>query len=164
MDYVTIFDAPNWGAVGISVVQAVVLYLLILIGLKLAGRRMFAELNAQDFVVLLLVADAANLGLTHNDGGFWSSVFAVMAVIGTGCVLEYIPVLQKLVEGKPVTLFKGGRLDHRRMRKFHIAESELDAVARQYGLDSYKRFLTIVLEPDGNLTGVVTAGIPGRKA
>ena len=164
MDYVTIFDAPNWSAVGISAVQAVALYLLILIGLKLAGRRMFAELDAQDFVVLLLVADAANLGLTHNDGGFWSSVFSVIAVIGTGSILEYVPVLHKLIEGKPVCLYKNGRLNLQRMKRFHIDESELDEAARQYGLDNYKRFVSIILEPDGSLTGVVTGGRPGGKA
>ncbi|HEY8964671.1 MAG TPA: hypothetical protein VIN59_09445, partial [Alphaproteobacteria bacterium] len=118
MDYVTIFDAPEWDVVGISALQAIVLYLFILIALKLSGRRMFAEMNAQDFVVLLLVADAANLGLTHNDGGFWSSVVSVMAVIGTGYILEYVPILSKLIEGKPVCLYKNGRLNTHNMQKF----------------------------------------------
>jgi len=153
--YITIFDMPNWHVIGISMIQAVVLYLLVLTGLKLAGRRMFAEMNAQDFVVLLLVSDAANLGLTHNDGGFWSSVFSVIAVIAVGSVLEYVPVLHNLVEGKTVVLCMQGRLDEKKMREYHISVDDLDATARQYGLASHKDFVKVILEADGSLTGVV---------
>lgn len=163
MDYATIFDMPNWEAVGLSMLQASVLYLLVLCGLKLAGRRMFAELGAQEFVVLLLVADAANLGLTHNDGGFWSSVAAVITIITWGSVIDHIPVLRKLVEGKPRTLYANGRLDKKMMEKYRIQMDELDEAARCYGLASYKAFDRIILEGDGDLTGTVRQGRATRK-
>jgi uncharacterized membrane protein YcaP (DUF421 family) len=120
-------------------------------------------MDAQDFVVLLLISDASNLGLTHNDGGFWSSVVSVLAIIGLGSVLEYIPILKKLVEGKPICLYKNGRLDDRRLRKYKVDIDDLDGAARQYGLKSHTEFSQIVLEPDGSLTGVVRAGMPIRK-
>lgn len=155
MDYATILDVPNWDAVGISVLQSIVLYLMVLAGLKMAGRRMFAELGAQDFVVLLLVADAANLGLTHNDGGFWSSVASIAAIISLGSVIENIPGLRHLVEGKPMTLYARGKLNRALMKRYKIETSDLDETARCYGLASYDQFLSIVLESDGTLTGTI---------
>ncbi len=155
MDYVSLFDMPDWGAVALSAVQSVILYLLALTGLKLAGRRMFAEMGAQDLVVLLLVADASNLGLTHDGGGFWSSVASVVTVISLGVVLERIPVLHMLVEGRPLTLYDNGRLNRRCMDKCKVEMGELDEVARKYGLAHYTAFQRIVIEADGTLTGTV---------
>lgn len=164
MDYLTIFDAPNWPAVGLSVLQSIVLYLLILIALKLAGRRMFAELGAQDFVVLLLVADASNLGLTHDDAGFWASFFSVITIISLGSFIERIPVLRHLVEGKPLTLYSRGRLYKEVMKKHKVEMSDLEETARVYGLASYKDFQQITLESDGDLTGTVRRPLISRES
>lgn len=163
MDYLTILEPPNWQAVGVSVLQSVALYLLILLGLKLAGRRMFAEMGAQDLVVLLLVADAANLGLTHNDGGFWSSFFSVIAIIGLGSVIEDIPMLRRLAEGKPVTLYANGTLNMKLMHRHHVEVKDLEETARLYGLADYTQFSRIVMESDGSLTGTVRGRVVARK-
>jgi uncharacterized membrane protein YcaP (DUF421 family) len=162
MDYATILDMPDWEAVGLSVVQSIVLYLLVLACLKMAGRRMFAEMGAQDFVVLLLVADASNLGLTHTDGGFWASVFSVVTIITLGSIIEHIPLLRHLVAGKPIVLYDKGRLEVAKMKHHKVEIDDLNETARAYGQETYKAFKRIVLESDGELTGVLPRGGPAK--
>ena len=78
MDYVTLFQAVPWEPVGVSVVQTVVIYWLVLLGVKLVGRRVFGEMGPQDMVILFLIAESCDLGLTNEEAGFWGSVASVL--------------------------------------------------------------------------------------
>ena len=162
-DYVSIFDSIPWGAAGRSALQTAVLYVFLLAGLELTGRRVFAEQGPQDLLVLLLVAEACNLGLTDQEAGYWGTVASVLTIFVMGGVTERVPFLRRLVAGRPMTLFEEGRLDERALKKGMIDESDLEEVAREYGLRSYREFETVTLEGNGHITGVLKpAPPPGR--
>lgn len=157
MGYASIFDSVPWADVGIAALQTFTLYWIVLIGLRMVGRRVFAELGPQDLILLLLVAESCDLGLTPEDSGYWGTLASVATLLATVAVVERVPALRKLTENKPVLLYEDNRLQTN-LKKYLIEESELDSVARLYGLSSYTQFQTLVLEDDGTITGVVRAG------
>ena len=153
MEYISIFDFPPWKAVGVSVFQSVILFSLILLGLRLAGRRVFAERSPQDLVIIVLVGEACNQGLADQSAGYWGSLASVITLIILGALTERIVLLRHMLNEPPIRLYENGELDQDAMKKCLLDESDLNEAARQRGLTSYEEFETIILEGDGRISG-----------
>lgn len=154
MDYSSIFDPVPWKAVGHSVLQTATLYILVMAGLRLVGRRVFGQKSPQDLIVLLLIAESCDLGLTEESAGYWGTLASVVTLLFLVYINDHIPFLASLTNPAPLPLMKGGRLLRETMRQNGVEESDLDGAARQYGLASYKDFSDIMLESSGDITGV----------
>lgn len=163
MDYVSILDRPPLEAVALSVLQTAVVFSFVLLGLKVVGRRVFAEQSPQDLILLLIIAETCNLGLTPQDAGFWGSVASITTILFLGWLCDRLAFLRKAIDGMPVVVFSNGRLDKKVMKKFMIDESDLALAARSYGLETFRQFRIIMLEGDGKITGVVDPA-PQTKA
>lgn len=70
MEYVGILDVPPLRFVLLSIVQTFTLFVAVLLGLKVVGRRVFGEKGPQDLVILVLIAEAASSGLNHQGAGY----------------------------------------------------------------------------------------------
>lgn len=159
MDYTSIFDPVPWDAVGHTVIQTLSIYWLVLLGLKLTGRRVFGEMGPQDLIILLLISESCDLGLANEKAGYWGTVASVLTILFMGSAAERIPFLRKFFEDRPITLFENGTINHVQMRKNMVEEGDLEKVAREYGQSSYQAFSRVILEGDGKLTGILKPGI-----
>ena len=163
MDYAGLFDAIPWQAVGHSILQTATIYWLVLLGIKAVGRRVFAEMGPQDLVILVLVAEACDLGLTDERAGYWGSVASVLTLLAMGALVERIPALRRSLESKPVLLAERGSLRREAMKSCMVDESDLEQTARRYGLASYAEFDSMTLEEDGSITGVLRLEMRGPR-
>lgn len=154
MQYVGIFQAPPLDAILLSMLQTATLFTLVLLGLKLVGRRVFGEQSPQDLVILVLIAEACDLGLSDERAGYWGTVASVLTILLLGWTCEKVAVLRRLLESHPVVLFENGKLHRKMMQKHYVDCEDLDLAAREHGLSSHKEFARIVLEGDGKITGV----------
>ena len=155
MEYVSIFAVPPLKFVLLSILQSVTLFVAVLLGLKFVGRRVFGEKGPQDLVILVLIAEACNSGLSHQEAGYWGSAASVLSILLLGWLCEKTKCIRQFLEGRPVFLYERGTLDRTLMEKHMVDEADLELAAREYGLASYHDFSTIVLEGDGAVTGVV---------
>lgn len=155
MNSATIFDPIPWQAVGIAVLQTSIIFCVVIIGLKMVGRRVFGELAPQDLVLLLLIAEATNAGLTTQDGGFWSTMASVLTVLFLGALSDRLPPLRRFVEEHTIPLMENGKLIEEALKKNLVEEEDLQSLARKYGFPHYNAFETITLECDGSLSGVL---------
>jgi len=156
MGYISILDVPRAQFILLSILQTVTLFVLVLLGLKLVGRRVFGEKGPQDLVILVLIAEAASSGLNHQGAGYWGSAASVITILLLGWLFEKTKAIRQFIEGRPVFIYERGALDRTLMEKHMVDESDLELAARKYGLASYHDFTTIVLEGDGAVTGVVS--------
>lgn len=149
-----VFTFPGWELIGFSILQTATLFCFILAGLRMIGRRVFAERGPQDLITIVLVAEACNQGLAHQDAGYWGAFFSALTIFFLGWLVDRVPFLRRLLEDKPLLLYSDGQLRRHTMRKHMISENDLHETARERGLASYTDFMTIVLENDGHITGV----------
>ncbi|MBX7145979.1 MAG: DUF421 domain-containing protein [Alphaproteobacteria bacterium] len=162
MNYTTIFDSIPWPYIGNSIIQTISIYILVLLGLKIAGRRVFSERSPQDLIILLLIAEACDLGLSDERAGYWGTIASVITILLLGSLCERISWLRHLIESKPIIIYQNGHLYQKVMQQHMIEEDDLEETARQYGLKSYKEFTKIVLETEGHITGILKSS-PLRK-
>lgn len=141
-----------------TAVQTFVLLWFVLLGLKAVGRRVFGELGPQDIILIVLLAESMDIGLTPQGAGFMGSIVSGIVLMGTMALVERIRPLRDWLDGTPVVIARDGRIIEAVMRKGHISMSDLEKVAREYGFASIDVFDVMVLEGDGSITGVLKPG------
>lgn len=154
MNYADIFTLPSWEPVAFSVLQTAVIFCVIIAGLKIVGRRVFVQKGPQDLVIIVLVAEACDLGLTHEDAGFWGSIASVATLLSLGYLTEKLSFIRHLLNAPPLALYENDRLRKDIMQQNMVDEGDLDEAARQQGASSYKQFSAMMLEGDGRITAI----------
>jgi uncharacterized membrane protein YcaP (DUF421 family) len=142
-----------------KVVRALLVYLFLVIGLRLAGKREMGQLNTLDFVVLLAVANAVQNGIIGNDNTVTGAVvgatvlFAVNAVMAT--VIFRSIRARKLVEGSATVLIENGMFVEKALRHEKICKEDLLAAIAQEGASDIGEVERAVLEPNGAIVTIL---------
>jgi uncharacterized membrane protein YcaP (DUF421 family) len=138
-------------------VRTVLVYLFLLLGLRLAGKREMSQLNSFDLVVLLLLSNTVQNALIGNDNSLLGGVFgAAVLLVANALLLRTLHHYKKLdaVEGKSEVLIKKGRLVRSNLDRELITVSELEAAARRQGIESLAHVDECRLETGGALSFV----------
>lgn len=138
-----------------KVLRSILVYAFLVLGLRLAGKRELAQLNAFDLVVLLTLANTVQNAIIGND----NSVSGGLIGAATLLAVNYIVVrflfsrqrLDRLVEGQPATLIEGGQIRMDRLKAELITLEELEASAHKQGFGSLAEVERAVLEPGGGI-------------
>ena len=144
-----------------KLVRTLAVYLFLLIGLRLAGKRELGQLNPFDLVVLLLLSNTLQNAIIGDDNSLLGGVIgAAMLLALNWLVVRYLydhPMFEKLLVGRSDLLVRNGRVLHKHLRRELITHEELEAAARRQGLESLSHVETCRLEVGGALTFVAKA-------
>lgn len=140
-------------------IRTVVIYVFLLVGLRLAGKRELGQLNPFDLVVLLVLSNTVQNAIIGNDnslvGGLFSAIVLLVLNYGVVRFLFLHPRLDRVAEGREVVLIKDGKLLEKRLRRELITKSELASAARKQGIDDLRTIDCARLEVGGTLTFVM---------
>jgi uncharacterized membrane protein YcaP (DUF421 family) len=149
---------PPWDII----LRTVAVYLVILIGLRLAGKRELGQMTVFDLVVLLLIANAVQNAMVGPDTSLLGGLLAAVMLLFLNAIIARLrlrsPLLRRLVEGKPTLLVLRGEpiLDH--LRRESIDQETLEAALREHGVNDLTDVEMAVLEIDGSISVVPTGG------
>jgi uncharacterized membrane protein YcaP (DUF421 family) len=139
-----------------KVIRTIGVYVFLLVGLRLAGKRELGQLNAFDLVVLLVLSNTLQNAIIGNDNSLSGGVFgAAVLLVLNYLVVRYLyshPALDRLIEGDPEVLIRNGEVQEHRLRRELISKEQLEAAARKQGIESLDRVSTCRLETGGALT------------
>ena len=138
-----------------KLIRTAIVYLFLLFGLRLAGKRELSQLNPFDLVVLLLLSNTVQNAIIGNDNSLIGGIVGGAALlIINAVVVRTLYHYGKLdqIEGKPETLIKNGRLLRHHLERELITVSELEAAARKQGIESLAHVQHCRLETGGSLT------------
>lgn len=138
-----------------KVLRTVVIYGLIVVLVRLAGKRGLASMNVLDFVVLFLLAGVVENATIGNDtsvsGGIVSAVTLVVVNGAFSRLINAFPALQRILEGKPTTVIEHGEVVKTALRKLGMRTSELDHAVRSQNGDSIEEIEHGQLTPSGQI-------------
>jgi uncharacterized membrane protein YcaP (DUF421 family) len=144
-------------------IRTLVVYVAVLLGLKLAGKRELSQLNPFDLVVLLLLSNTVQNAIIGNDNSIIGGLFGAAVLLLTNHFLvRYLFKSGRLdaVEGSPDVLVSGGKVMRDRLDEEMITVSELEAAARRQGIRSIADVEECRLETGGALTFVPKVPTP----
>jgi uncharacterized membrane protein YcaP (DUF421 family) len=130
-------------------------YLFLVVGLRLAGKRELAQLNTFDLIVLLTLSNTVQNAIIGDDNSVTGGLIGATSLLA----INYLVVrflfrrtkLDRFLEGKPTPLIENGRLLHGNLRRELITEAELEAVAHKQGFRSLEDVERAILETGGSI-------------
>jgi uncharacterized membrane protein YcaP (DUF421 family) len=138
------------------VLRATVAYIFITFILRVIGRRELSSLGASDIVLLVVMGDLIQNGVTQSDqsisGVFVAiSTFAVLTVATS--VLTFKSARAKtLIEGQPLILVQDGSPVEPNLRSERVRVGDIAEEARQQGIESLDQIKWCLLEPSGTMS------------
>ena len=138
-----------------KILRPIAVYIFLIIALRLAGKRSLASLNPFDLVVLLSISNTVQNAIIGND----TSVVGGMIGAATLLITNYLVLrfffkhrrLEQLIEGKPTTLIKAGKIMEKNLEHEMITHSELEIAAHRQGFHTLEDIDSAELEPGGGI-------------
>jgi uncharacterized membrane protein YcaP (DUF421 family) len=144
------------------VVRAVVLYLLIFLVTRVVGRRELSSLAPFDLILLIVLGDAIQQGLTQDDysvtGAFIVVITIVLLQVGTSYLSFRVKPLRRVLEGEPIVILQDGQVIDRNLVRERLTREEIAEEARQQQIDSLDQVAWAVLEPSGKISFIPKQG------
>src|SRR6266850_3795302 len=122
-----------------KILRPIIVYVFLIIGLRVSGKRELAQLNPFDLVVLLLLSNTVQNAIIGNDNSVIGGLFGAAVLLLTNHFLvRYLFKSGRLdaMEGNPDVLVSGGKVMHDRLNEELITVAELEAAARGQGIRS----------------------------
>lgn len=145
-----------------KVIRSVVVYLFLLAGFRLAGKRQLGSLTAFDLVVLLVISNVVQNALIGNDNSLGGGLVGATVILLLNAIVAWVTFrykrVERLVEHTPTVLVRHGRILRGNLRRERLSLPELRAALRQQGVVSLRDVRYVLLEEDGHLS--VIAGRP----
>jgi len=142
-------------------VRTAVVYLVILVGLRLAGKREIGQITVFDLVVLLLIANAVQNAMVGPDNSLVGGILAALVLLVINAVVARLRLrwrrLRHLIEGSPTLLVLRGEVIGDHLRREGLDLETLETALREHGVIELKDVEMAVLEVDGSIS-VVPAG------
>jgi uncharacterized membrane protein YcaP (DUF421 family) len=141
-----------------KLLRPICVYLFLIIGLRLAGKRELAQLNPFDLIVLLTLSNTVQNAIIGDDNTVTGGLLgAAMLLLVNYAVVRFVHRhrgLEKLVEGNRDYLMRNGRVQQTHLNKELMTRAELTAAAHRQGISSLAEVESCVLEPTGTITFV----------
>jgi uncharacterized membrane protein YcaP (DUF421 family) len=138
----------------------VVIYLVLLLGLRLFGKREVGQFTLFDLVFVLLVANAVQPAMTGPDSSLLGGLIIIASLIllnyAVGWLRTRSRLFNRLIEPRSEVVARNGRWNPDALRRQGITDEEAMAALREHGLGSIKDTKLVVLEADGSISVVPT--------
>ena len=144
------------------VARAIVAFIFVFLLTRLIGRRELSSLQPFDLVLLIVIGDLIQQGVTQND----LSVTGLVLTVGVFALLtlaaSYVgwrfPRIRPILEPEPLILIEDGNVIDRNLKKERLTAEELAAEARLQQIDSLDKVKWAVLETGGQISFIPKSG------
>ncbi|MFI5265010.1 MAG: DUF421 domain-containing protein, partial [Candidatus Kapaibacterium sp.] len=138
------------------ILRSVVVYLIILAGFRLAGKRHISQLSLVDFALILLISNAVQNAMVGNDTSLAGGIIAAVSLLVTNLILTKFIFKSKSTReffvGEPKLLVRNSIVIQSAMDSEELSEEDLTEAIREHGFDSLKDVRTAILELDGSIS------------
>jgi len=139
-----------------KILRPIIVYIFLIVGLRLSGKRELAQLNPFDLIVLLTLSNTVQNAIIGNDNSVTGGLIGAASLLAVNyLVVRFLydhRKIDQLVEGSADVLIENGKIHEHKLKKELITKAELAAAARKQGFDSLSEVQQCVLEPGGTLS------------
>ncbi|HYL14223.1 MAG TPA: YetF domain-containing protein [Terriglobales bacterium] len=136
--------------------RTAVIYAVVLLGVRLSGKREVGQMTPFDLTLLLLLSNAVQNAMTGPDTSLLGGVVAACTLL----LMNYFVAeasgvnrrFRRFIQGQPTLLIHDGQIISAHMAKEHVSADELHRALREHGIGDYKDVALAVLEVDGSIS------------
>jgi uncharacterized membrane protein YcaP (DUF421 family) len=137
-----------------KLLRPVIVYLVLVVLLRLFGKRELAQLNPFDLVVLLSLSNTVQNAIIGDDNSITGGVIGAVGLLAINWLLVRIlfrsPRFTRMLEGRSAVLVRDGQIDRKALERESLTREELMAVIHRQGFEHVHEVRTCQLEPNGS--------------
>jgi uncharacterized membrane protein YcaP (DUF421 family) len=138
--------------------RALFLYAFVVFVMRVLGRRELSSLTAVDLVLLIVLGDAIQQGLTQDDYSVTGAVIAVSTIAAIQVFSSYLTFrskrARKVIEGQPIVVIQDGKLLEANVKRERLTEDEVAEEMRMQQIGSFDEVQWAILETNGQISFV----------
>ena len=140
----------------LSYLRTLILYILLIVVIRMMGKRQVGQMEPSEFVVTMLVANLASIPMQDSGIPLFSGIVPIVTVLGAELLLSSLSIksirFRKLLCGKPVILVENGRILQQNLRSTRVTLDELTGHLREKDVLDLRTVQYVILETNGNLS------------
>jgi uncharacterized membrane protein YcaP (DUF421 family) len=133
--------------------RPVIIYLVLVLLLRLFGKRELAQLNPFDLVVLLSLSNTVQNAIIGDDNSVTGGMIGAFGLLAINWLVVRVlfrsPRLTRALEGRSATLIRNGQIDVQAMNREALSREELLSVIHRQGFEDFHQVRKCELEPNG---------------
>jgi uncharacterized membrane protein YcaP (DUF421 family) len=148
---------PELGSDLVSVaIRTAIVYVVLVVGYRVVGKRAAGQLSTLNLVVLLIVANAVQNAMVGENTSLLAGLLAAAVILGldllVNVIADRVPRLREWLDGVPTLLVEDGTIRVENLRREGVSERELGIALRQNGLLTAAEARFVYLEPNGAIS------------
>jgi len=144
------------------VLRGIVVFFALYVLMRIMGRRELSKLEPFDLILLIILGDAVQQGLTQDDYSLTGGMLAVGTIAVLQVVVSFLnfrfPRLRPVLNGEPIVIVQDGKPIERNMRRERLTYEDLAESARMQGIGSLDDVAWGVLETSGSISFIKKSG------
>ena len=137
------------------VIRATVVFLLLFVVTRTVGRRELSMNEPFDLILLVVLGDLVQQGVTQSDTSVTGTLLAVLTfallTVGFSILSFRVPTLRTALEGHPLILIEDGKPIERNLKRQRLALEEILAEGRSSQVTSLEDIRWAILETNGTI-------------
>ncbi len=139
-----------------TLIRGFILYFVIMLSIRLMGKRQIGEMQPTELVITILISEIAAIPLDSNDVPLINSVLTVLLLAGlsilTSVLTLHSPGFRKVFDGHPAIVINNGKLDQQKMKDLRLTVQDLMSAARQQGVFDIEQIQYAIIETNGSVS------------
>ena len=136
--------------------RAIAIFCFILLLTRVIGRRELSQMAPFDLILLIVLGDSLQQGLTQDDYSVTGALIAVTTIAVLQRLVSFLSFrfgpMRRILEGEPIVIVQDGRLIESNLRRERLTPADVAEEARQSQIESLDRVKWAVLEPNGAIS------------
>jgi len=145
----------------IGIIRTIILYILVMVAIRLMGKRQVGQLEPSELVLALLIADIAAVPMQEYGTPMAAGVVPIITLVCLAMIVSVLNVksvrFRDLMCGTPSIIIRSGKLNEKEMGKNRYTLDELSEQLRQHGVTDFTQVQYAILETSGQLSVLLKA-------
>jgi len=138
------------------VLRGIVVFVFLFVLVRVMGRRELSSLEPFDLILLIILGDAVQQGLTQDDYSLTGAMLAVGTIailqIATSWLNFRVPRLRPILDGEPIVIVQDGKPIERNLKRERLTGDDLAEAARKEGIATLDEVAWAVMETSGSIS------------
>ena len=139
-----------------TLIRTIILYILVLITMRMMGKREIGQLQPFELAIAIMIADLASVPMADTGVPIFNGIIPILGLLIMQMFISFINMrsifVRRIVSGKPTILIYRGKIDEKAIKKEKITLNELQERLRQDGTFTISDVEYAILETSGQLT------------
>jgi len=162
----SVFSAPTPAGMLVIAGKTLVVYIFLVIGLRVTGKRQLGQMTLYDVILIIVLANAVQNSMVGDDTTLLGGIIAAVTLLIISRIFSFALARNKKIEsvmvGQPSLIIRSGKLIIEHMDREGITEEQVAAALREHGMMEVSEVEMGVLEVDGTISIVPANGTVHR--